>query len=62
VVKQKNGLWPYTADDVNVGLETEAFKKKVVLTRFYNDCSLLARFGKGYIPKPGGVTTLELPT
>jgi UDP-N-acetylglucosamine enolpyruvyl transferase len=33
-----------------------SFKKEGgVITWFYYDCwSLLARFGKGYIPKPGG--------
>ena len=56
---QKNGLGPITfqADDVNVGyLETEAFKKEGGSLRgsIMIVGPLLARFGKGYIPKPGG--------
>ena len=47
----------FQADEVNVGyLETEAFKKEGGSLRgsimFVGP--LLARFGKGYIPKPGG--------
>lgn len=56
---QKNGLGSITfqADDVNVGyLETEAFKKEGGSLRgsIMIVGPLLARFGKGYIPKPGG--------
>ncbi|MBC7525856.1 MAG: UDP-N-acetylglucosamine 1-carboxyvinyltransferase [Flavobacterium sp.] len=56
---QKNGLGSYTfqADEVNVGyLETEAFKKEGGSLRgsIMIVGPLLARFGKGYIPKPGG--------
>ena len=56
---QKNGSGSYTfqADDVNVGyLETEAFKKEGGALRgsIMIVGPLLARFGKGYIPKPGG--------
>lgn len=56
---QKNGPGSYTfqADDVNVSyLETEAFKKEGGSLRgsIMIVGPLLARFGKGYIPKPGG--------
>jgi len=56
---QKIGAGAYTfqADDVNVGyLETEAFKKEGGSLRgsIMIVGPLLARFGKGYIPKPGG--------
>lgn len=56
---QKNGQGSLTfqADDVNVGyLETEAFKKEGGSLRgsIMIVGPLLARFGKGYIPKPGG--------
>ncbi|MGO4821023.1 MULTISPECIES: UDP-N-acetylglucosamine 1-carboxyvinyltransferase [unclassified Flavobacterium] len=56
---QKNGSGSYSfqADDVNVGyLETEAFKKEGGALRgsIMIVGPLLARFGKGYIPKPGG--------
>jgi UDP-N-acetylglucosamine 1-carboxyvinyltransferase len=56
---QKNGSGSFTfqADDVNVGyLETEAFKKEGGSLRgsIMIVGPLLARFGKGYIPKPGG--------
>ncbi|RTY89657.1 UDP-N-acetylglucosamine 1-carboxyvinyltransferase [Flavobacterium sp. GT3R68] len=56
---QKNGLGSITfqADDVNVGyLETEAFKKEGGSLRgsIMIVGPLLARFGRGYIPKPGG--------
>ncbi len=56
---QKNGPSSVTfqADDVNVGyLETEAFKKEGGSLRgsIMIVGPLLARFGKGYIPKPGG--------
>ncbi len=56
---QKNGTGSYTfqADEVNVNyLETEAFKKEGGALRgsIMIVGPLLARFGKGYIPKPGG--------
>lgn len=56
---QKNGQGSYTfqADEVNVGyLETEAFKKEGGSLRgsIMIVGPLLSRFGKGYIPKPGG--------
>jgi len=56
---QKNGSGSYTfqADDVNLGyLETEGFKKEGGALRgsIMIVGPLLARFGKGYIPKPGG--------
>ena len=59
VKMQKNGPGSITfqADDVNVGyLETEAFKKEGGSLRGSIKIvgPLLARFGKGYIPKPGG--------
>ncbi|MEN9909494.1 MAG: UDP-N-acetylglucosamine 1-carboxyvinyltransferase [Bacteroidota bacterium] len=56
---QRNGSGSITfqADEVNVGyLETEAFKKEGGALRgsIMIVGPLLARFGKGYIPKPGG--------
>lgn len=56
---QKNapGSYTFQADDVNVQyLETEAFKKEGGSLRgsIMIVGPLLARFGKGYIPKPGG--------
>ena len=59
VKTQKNGPGSITfqSDDVNVGyLETEAFKKEGGSLRgsIMIVGPLLARFGKGYIPKPGG--------
>jgi UDP-N-acetylglucosamine 1-carboxyvinyltransferase len=56
---QKNGPGSITfqADEVNVGyLETEAFKKEGGSLRgsIMIVGPLLVRFGKGYIPKPGG--------
>ena len=56
---QKNGAGSITfqADEVNIGyLETEAFKKEGGSLRgsIMIVGPLLARFGKGYIPKPGG--------
>ena len=56
---QKNGAGSITfqSDDVNVGyLETEAFKKEGGSLRgsIMIVGPLLARYGKGYIPKPGG--------
>jgi UDP-N-acetylglucosamine 1-carboxyvinyltransferase len=59
VKMQKNSSSSITfqADEVNVGyLETEAFKKEGGSLRgsIMIVGPLLARFGKGYIPKPGG--------
>jgi UDP-N-acetylglucosamine 1-carboxyvinyltransferase len=59
VKMQKNGPSSITfqADEVNVGyLETEAFKKEGGSLRgsIMIVGPLLARFGRGYIPKPGG--------
>jgi len=56
---QRNGKGSITfqSDEVNVGyLETEAFKKEGGSLRgsIMIVGPLLARFGKGYIPKPGG--------
>ncbi|WP_309641855.1 UDP-N-acetylglucosamine 1-carboxyvinyltransferase [Flavobacterium sp.] len=56
---QRNGEGSITfqSDEVNVGyLETEAFKKEGGSLRgsIMIVGPLLARFGKGYIPKPGG--------
>jgi len=56
---QKNapGSYTFQADDVNAQyLETEAFKKEGGSLRgsIMIVGPLLARFGKGYIPKPGG--------
>ena len=56
---QKNaaGSITFQSDEVNVGyLETEAFKKEGGSLRgsIMIVGPLLARFGKGYIPKPGG--------
>jgi UDP-N-acetylglucosamine 1-carboxyvinyltransferase len=56
---QKNGPGSYNfqADEVNIEyLETEAFKKEGGSLRgsIMIVGPLLARFGKGYIPKPGG--------
>ncbi|MEZ4854315.1 UDP-N-acetylglucosamine 1-carboxyvinyltransferase [Flavobacterium sp.] len=52
-----HGAYTFQADEVNVGyLETEAFKKEGGSLRgsIMIVGPLLARFGKGYIPKPGG--------
>jgi len=59
VKMQRNepGSITFQADEVNVGyLETEAFKKEGGALRgsIMIVGPLLARFGKGYIPKPGG--------
>jgi UDP-N-acetylglucosamine 1-carboxyvinyltransferase len=56
---QKNGAGSITfqSDDVNIGyIETEAFKKEGGSLRgsIMIVGPLLARFGKGFIPKPGG--------
>ena len=57
IEKIAQGSYTFQADDVNVGyLETEAFKKEGGSLRgsIMIVGPLLARFGKGYIPKPGG--------
>ncbi len=55
--KLGKGAYTFQADEVNVEyLETEAFKKEGGSLRgsIMIVGPLLARFGKGYIPKPGG--------
>jgi len=57
VQKQGHGAYTFQADDVNLSyLESEAFKKEGAALRgsIMIVGPLLARFGKGYIPKPGG--------
>ncbi len=57
IQKNAHGSYTFQADDVNVQyLETEAFKKEGGSLRgsIMIVGPLLARFGKGYIPKPGG--------
>ncbi|MDD5149542.1 MAG: UDP-N-acetylglucosamine 1-carboxyvinyltransferase [Flavobacterium sp.] len=57
IQKMGHGSYIFQADDVNVNyLETEAFKKEGGALRgsIMIVGPLLARFGKGYIPKPGG--------
>jgi len=57
VQKQEHGAYTFQADDVNLSyLEGEAFKKEGAALRgsIMIVGPLLARFGKGYIPKPGG--------
>ena len=57
IQRNEKGSITFQADDVNVGyLETEAFKKEGGSLRgsIMIVGPLLARFGKGYIPKPGG--------
>lgn len=57
IEKIGSGAYTFQADEVNVGyLETEAFKKEGGSLRgsIMIVGPLLARFGKGYIPKPGG--------
>jgi UDP-N-acetylglucosamine 1-carboxyvinyltransferase len=57
IQKLGSGSYSFQADDVNVSyLETEAFKKEGGSLRgsIMIVGPLLARFGKGYIPKPGG--------
>jgi len=57
IEKIGKGSYTFQADEVNVGyLETEAFKKEGGSLRgsIMIVGPLLARFGKGYIPKPGG--------
>ena len=57
IQKTGHGSYTFQADEVNVNyLETEAFKKEGGSLRgsIMIVGPLLARFGKGYIPKPGG--------
>lgn len=57
VDKLGNGSWAFQADDVNVDfLISEDFKKRGAALRgsVMIVGPLLARFGRGYIPKPGG--------
>jgi UDP-N-acetylglucosamine 1-carboxyvinyltransferase len=57
IEKIGSGSYTFQADEVNVDyLETEAFKKEGGSLRgsIMIVGPLLARFGKGYIPKPGG--------
>ncbi|MBF4466944.1 UDP-N-acetylglucosamine 1-carboxyvinyltransferase [Flavobacterium sp. LC2016-12] len=57
IQRNEPGSITFQADEVNVGyLETEAFKKEGGALRgsIMIVGPLLARFGKGYIPKPGG--------
>ncbi|WP_338409229.1 UDP-N-acetylglucosamine 1-carboxyvinyltransferase [uncultured Flavobacterium sp.] len=57
ITKNSQGNITFQADEVNVNyLETEAFKKEGGSLRgsIMIVGPLLARFGKGYIPKPGG--------
>ena len=57
IQKNSPGSITFQADEVNVGyLETEAFKKEGGSLRgsIMIVGPLLSRFGKGYIPKPGG--------
>jgi len=57
IQKMGHGSYTFQADDVNVNyLETEAFKREGGSLRgsIMIVGPLLARFGKGYIPKPGG--------
>lgn len=57
ITRNGKGSITFQADEVNVGyLETEAFKKEGGSLRgsIMIVGPLLARFGRGYIPKPGG--------
>ncbi len=57
ITHNEHGSITFQADEVNVDyLETEAFKKEGGSLRgsIMIVGPLLARFGKGYIPKPGG--------
>ena len=57
IERHGGGSITFQSDDVNVGyLETEAFKKEGGSLRgsIMIVGPLLARFGRGYIPKPGG--------
>lgn len=57
IEKLGHGAYTFQADEVNMGyLESEAFKEegKSLRGSIMIVGPLLARFGKGYIPKPGG--------
>lgn len=57
VEKLEHGAYSFQADEVNINyLESEAFKAEGATLRgsIMIVGPLLARFGKGYIPKPGG--------
>lgn len=57
IQKLEHGSYTFQADEVNLAyLESEAFKKEGSSLRgsIMIVGPLLARFGKGYIPKPGG--------
>lgn len=57
IEKLAHGSYSFQADEVNLAyLESEAFKKEGASLRgsIMIVGPLLARFGKGYIPKPGG--------
>lgn len=57
IQRNEPGSITFQADEVNIGyLETEAFKKEGGALRgsIMIVGPLLARFGRGYIPKPGG--------
>ncbi len=57
IEKLAHGAYSFQADEVNLGyLESEAFKEegKSLRGSIMIVGPLLARFGKGYIPKPGG--------
>lgn len=57
IEKLAHGSYSFQADEVNLAyLESEAFKKEGAALRgsIMIVGPLLARFGKGYIPKPGG--------
>jgi len=57
IQKLEHGSYTFQADEVNLGyLESDAFKKEGAGLRgsIMIVGPLLARFGKGYIPKPGG--------
>ncbi|MEO8236884.1 MAG: UDP-N-acetylglucosamine 1-carboxyvinyltransferase [Flavobacterium sp.] len=57
IQRNESGSITFQADEVNIGyLETEAFKKEGGSLRgsIMIVGPLLARFGRGYIPKPGG--------
>ncbi|KGO84888.1 UDP-N-acetylglucosamine 1-carboxyvinyltransferase [Flavobacterium rivuli WB 3.3-2 = DSM 21788] len=57
IQKLEHGSYTFQADEVNLSyLESEAFKKEGSSLRgsIMIVGPLLARFGKGYIPKPGG--------
>lgn len=57
VTKEAAGVYSFVADEVNIDyLRTEAFRKEGAALRgsIMIVGPMLARFGKGYIPKPGG--------